>query len=117
MFLQDYQNTYKYLTLLCDKDKTKAPQLKSSIGRLFLQLGDINTAGKYFQEAAELRPGDSDSEQVENLVDSGMLSIAQGAYPEAFALLQQAVLIQPDNFMVGLNLNYQLLRITNMSLK
>lgn len=89
------------MTILCETDKEKEPQLKSAIGRFFVQLGDLSTANTYFQAAADLRSGDSDSEQADNLVDSAMITIAHGSYPEAFALLKQALPIQPDNFMVN----------------
>jgi len=66
-----------------------------------LQQGDISTAGKYFVEASELRTDPSnENEQLEGFIDSSLLLIAQGSYPEAFALLQRAAVIQPDNLLV-----------------
>jgi len=83
-----------------------APQLQSAVGRLFLQLGDLTSAGRYFANAASRRsPSDGSGEidsdaSSQNLVDAALLSLSHGAYPEAFSLFQQASQVQPDNFMV-----------------
>ena len=97
---QQYHNAFLFLTRLCEIDPGHRPQLKAAIGRLFLQHGDLTSAQEYFHKASELRTLESDSDQVDTLVDSALILITQNSYPEALALLTQASHIQPDNFMV-----------------
>lgn len=78
----------------------RKPQLTSAIGRLFLQYGDLTTAQKYFKQAASLRSTEIETERVENLVDAALYFIAQGGYADAITLLKEALVVQPDNFMV-----------------
>lgn len=100
VFIKDFPNALQHLTTLRGKDSAKKAQLTSAIGRLFLQYGDLSTSQKYFKEAASLRSSETETERVENLVDAALYFIAQGSYSEAFGLLKEALVIQPDNFMV-----------------
>lgn len=104
LLAKDFPNALKHFHILRETDTAKRPQITSAIGRLFLQFGDLPTAQKYFKEAATLRSSETECERVENLVDAALYFIAQGLYGEAFALLKEALAIQPDNFMVTNNM-------------
>lgn len=68
------------------------------MGRLHLQMGDITSAEVCFNEAREARSGQVD---VRDLVDRGLLAVAQNAFDEAYTFFQQASQVEPNNVMVG----------------
>ena len=63
-------------------------KVRSIQGRMFLQLGDLLSAMKFFDEASSLRPKTSDN--VDSLIDKSCLSIASNNYIEALELLTKA---------------------------
>ena len=63
-------------------------KVRSIQGRMFLQLGDLLSAMKFFDEASSLRPKTSDN--VDSLIDKSCLSIASNNYIEALELLTRA---------------------------
>ncbi|CAG7828460.1 unnamed protein product [Allacma fusca] len=104
IFCKDFNGALLYLTLLLQKDTEHEMQLKSSIGRLFLQFGDIASAERYLNLAAELSRANSETDRVDTLVDSGLLAISQNNYSDAFNSFKQALAIQPDNYMLTNNM-------------
>ena len=70
-----------------ESDKESKAKIRSIQGRLFLQLGDLFTAMRFFDEAAGLR---NDEEALDTLIDKSCLSIASNNYLEAFEFLQKA---------------------------
>ncbi|ODN05233.1 Trafficking protein particle complex subunit 12 [Orchesella cincta] len=104
LLAKDFSNALKHLSALREKDTERNAQLTSAIGRLFLQFGDLTTAQTYFKEAAGIRSSNSELDRVENLVDAALYYIAQGVYTDAFGLLKEALVIQPDNFMITNNM-------------
>lgn len=71
--------------------------LLSALGRLHLQLGDVAGAEVCFTEARELRNGPPD---VRELVDKGLIAVAQNSFNDAYEYFQQASAIEPSNVMV-----------------
>lgn len=83
---------------------TKA-HVRSIQGRVFLQLGDLLTAMKFFEQASSLRP-DPD---VDSLIDKSCLSIASNNYIEAYEFLAKANEMRPHNPVVINNMSVCLL--------
>lgn len=72
--------------------------LLSALGRLHLQLGDISGAEVCFNEASEVRGTPPD---LRELVDRGLLAMAQSQFSEAYTFFQQASHLEPSNVMVS----------------
>lgn len=86
-------------------DVTKA-QVRSIQGRVFLQLGDLMTAMKFFDQASALR---SEDDNVDSLIDKSCLSIASNNYIEAYDFLSKANELRPRNPVVINNMSVCLL--------
>lgn len=84
------------------RDHSPKYTLLSALGRLHLQLGDIAGAEVCFNEARELREGPPG---IRELVDKGLLAVAQNCFDEAYTAFQQASTLEPSNIMVINNLN------------
>lgn len=71
--------------------------LKSAIGRVHLFLGDVSAAEKF------LVHGENKEEKttsVRELVDSGLMAVAQNAFQEAYNYFQLASTLDPSNVML-----------------
>ena len=97
---QDFNGAVLYLSELIEKDPAHEMQLKSSLGRLFLQFGDINSAQRYFSLSKELSNPKSETERADVLTDAGLLAIGQNNYAQALKSFQEALTIQPENYTV-----------------
>jgi len=90
---QDYESALKCLDLLKDKElKENEASLLAAFGRLYLQLGNLLKADKYFNQASLLRPQDNVEGQVDGLMDSAFLAIGQGQFQVA---LERFLLAEP----------------------
>ena len=98
--MQDFSGAVVYLSELIQKDTAHEMQLKSSLGRLFLQFGDIASAQRYFAMATELCDQASDVDRADVLADAGLLAIGQNNYAQALKCFQDALTIQPENYML-----------------
>lgn len=76
------------------------PALHSTLGRVYLQLGDVQKAQKAFNSASDLRNNGSPAEAVASFVDAGFVAVAQNAFAEAHGYFKQALLLDPDNPVV-----------------
>ncbi|KAG5894701.1 hypothetical protein JTB14_034749 [Gonioctena quinquepunctata] len=106
LILKDYELAMDLLGQLSERDGAPRHALLSALGRLHLQLGDVSGAEACFNEAAEIKgtpPG------VRELVDRGLLSIAQSAFDEAYVFFQQASVLEPSNIMILNNMGVCLL--------
>ncbi|XP_076260001.1 trafficking protein particle complex subunit 12 [Rhynchophorus ferrugineus] len=103
--LKDYELAMELLGQLCERDGAPKHALLSALGRLHLQLGNISGAEVCFNEAAQLAspPG------VRELVDRGLLAIAQNDFDEAYIYFQQASNMEPSNIMILNNMGVCLL--------
>lgn len=88
----EYKNNFCFY-----RDGAPRHALLSALGRLHLQLGDITGAEVCFNEAAETKGG---VPGVRELVDRGLLSVAQSQFDEAYLLFQKASVLEPSNIMV-----------------
>ncbi|CAH1395351.1 unnamed protein product [Nezara viridula] len=79
--------------------------LESSLGRIFLQVGDVINAEKCFTVANSLKRNkkntlSTNTADLRELVDQGLVHVAQNNYKEAHELFQKASLLDPSNIMV-----------------
>lgn len=86
---KDFELASTILNQIYDFESTKESKAKirSIQGRLFLQLGDLFTAMRFFDEAADLRANEN---ALDTLIDKSCLSIASNNYLEAYDLLKKA---------------------------
>lgn len=87
-----------YVTIFFFREGAPRDTLLSALGRLHLQLGDVAGAEVCFSEARDYRGGPPD---VRELVDRGLIAVAQNAFDDAYASFQQASLLEPSNVMVS----------------
>lgn len=81
-----------------NRDSAPKPALLSALGRLHLQLGDILGAETCFIEASDVKGYPLG---VRELVDKGLLAIAQNEFQEAYTHFQEANVLEPSNIMVS----------------
>lgn len=79
--------------------------LHSALGRVFLQLGDVDNAEVCFNMAKKLKRGqtgtlNSNVADLRELVDRGLVSVAQNYYQDAYDCFHKASLLEPTNVMV-----------------
>ena len=81
--------------------KGEAEILSSAIGRVHLALGDVTAAEKKFSVTRENPPN---SKVVRELVDRGLMAVAQNAFQEALNCFQSASALDPSNVMLVNNI-------------
>lgn len=99
LLLKDYDLAMNLLGQLCDREGAPRHTLLSALGRLHLQLGDVAGAEVCFNEAKEIRGGPAD---LRELVDKGLVAVAQNAFNDAYICFQQASMLDPSNVMVSI---------------
>ncbi|XP_072376597.1 trafficking protein particle complex subunit 12 [Diabrotica undecimpunctata] len=104
--VRDYELAMDLLGQLCERDGAPRHALLSALGRLHLQMGNVSGAEVCFKEAAETKNAPSG---VRELVDKGLLSIAQSAFDEAYVYFQEASHLEPSNIMILNNMGVCLL--------
>lgn len=101
--LQDYHNAVQLLLKqLRRPGHSPTPGLYSALGRVYLQVGDVQLAQNAFNSAADLRDVSKPADAIDSLTDAGLVAIAQNAFSEALGYFQQALALQPDNPVVTL---------------
>merc|ERR1719427_37088 len=102
---QDYESAVKCLELL---QHVELPALLASLhaaqGRLYLQLGNLALADQAFSQAARARDDSIDS-QVDGLLDSAFLSIAQAQFQTALERFTAAEALLPGGGKVAKQVN------------
>ncbi|XP_054847740.1 trafficking protein particle complex subunit 12 [Eublepharis macularius] len=80
------------------------PQLLSGIGRIFLQIGDIKTAEKYFQDVEKVTPKlDGLRSQIMVLMNRAFLHLGQNNFAEAHKFFTEILKIDPSNAVANNN--------------
>ncbi|XP_050312363.1 trafficking protein particle complex subunit 12-like isoform X2 [Anthonomus grandis grandis] len=102
--IKDFELAMDLLGQLCERDGAPKHALLSALGRLHLQLGNIPGAEICFNEASQIGPTG-----VRELVDKGLLAIAQNNFDEAYVAFQQASNLEPSNIMILNNMGVCLL--------
>ncbi|NP_001089708.1 trafficking protein particle complex subunit 12 L homeolog [Xenopus laevis] len=95
-----YQTVVKYYP-------EQEPQLLSGIGRIFLQIGDIKTAEKYFQDAESVIQNSAASDSPQNkmivLMNRAFLHLGQNNFAEAHRFFSEVLKIDPANAVANNN--------------
>uniref|UniRef100_T1J077 Uncharacterized protein n=1 Tax=Strigamia maritima TaxID=126957 RepID=T1J077_STRMM len=89
-------------------DDPQCPHLKSLLGRIFLQLGDVNGAKENFNQAIKLM-GSSRKDKTNELVNSGLIAVAQSEFENAYSKFKEAVELDPGNPLIINNMGVCLL--------
>uniref|UniRef100_A0A8C8SFK7 Trafficking protein particle complex subunit 12 n=1 Tax=Pelusios castaneus TaxID=367368 RepID=A0A8C8SFK7_9SAUR len=80
------------------------PQLLSGIGRIFLQIGDIKTAEKYFQDVEKMTQKlDGQQHQTMVLMNRAFLHLGQNNFAEAHRAFTEILRIDPANAVANNN--------------
>ncbi|KAE8604976.1 hypothetical protein XENTR_v10014919 [Xenopus tropicalis] len=83
------------------------PQLLSGIGRIFLQIGDIKTAEKYFQDAETVIQKSPTSNEPQNqmivLMNRAFLHLGQNNFAEAHKFFSEVLKLDPANAVANNN--------------
>uniref|UniRef100_T1D831 Trafficking protein particle complex subunit 12 n=1 Tax=Crotalus horridus TaxID=35024 RepID=T1D831_CROHD len=80
------------------------PQLLSGIGRIFLQIGDIKMAEKYFQDVEKVAQKlDGLKNQIMVLMNRAFLHLGQNNFAEAHKLFTEILKIDPSNAVANNN--------------
>ena len=112
---KDYELASKVFdqVLQLEEEGAAKAKIRSIQGRVFLQLGDLVAAMKFFEEAATLLNDAKNSEgtttSVETLIDQSCLSIASNNYLEAHEQLSRANALKPNDPLIINNLSVCLL--------
>ncbi|CAG9864286.1 unnamed protein product [Phyllotreta striolata] len=106
LVVKDYELAMDLLGQLCDREGAPKQALLSALGRLHLQMGNISGAEVCFKEAEEAK---TSSTGVRELVDRGLLSIAQSAFDDGYVYFQRASHLEPTNVMILNNMGVCLL--------
>uniref|UniRef100_A0A8C5U699 Trafficking protein particle complex subunit 12 n=1 Tax=Malurus cyaneus samueli TaxID=2593467 RepID=A0A8C5U699_9PASS len=80
------------------------PQLLSGIGRIFLQIGDIKTAEKYFQDVEKVTHKlEGLQSQIMVLMNRAFLHLGQNNFAEAHRFFTEILRIDPSNAVANNN--------------
>ncbi|XP_007946317.1 trafficking protein particle complex subunit 12 [Orycteropus afer afer] len=80
------------------------PQLLSGIGRIFLQIGDIKTAEKYFQDVEKVTQKlDQLQGKIMVLMNRAFLHLGQNNFAEAHKFFTEILRIEPTNAVANNN--------------
>ncbi|XP_075057600.1 trafficking protein particle complex subunit 12 isoform X2 [Mixophyes fleayi] len=83
------------------------PQLLSGIGRIFLQIGDIKTAEKYFQDAEKVIQNhvnrDESNKKIIVLMNRAFLHLGQNNFLEAHGFFTEVLKLDPTNTVANNN--------------
>nr|CAG4648581.1 EOG090X0439 [Polyphemus pediculus] len=99
---KDFHNAIHLLEqqLLRDTSKSEKSELYSSLGRVYLHLGDVHRAQRSFNSASQLREGSTPKDLVSGLVENGLVAVAQNLFHEAHEFFTQALTSDPDNSLL-----------------
>ncbi|XP_030054780.1 trafficking protein particle complex subunit 12 isoform X1 [Microcaecilia unicolor] len=80
------------------------PQLLSGIGRIFLQIGDIKTAEKYFQDVEKVTQNlDGHQHKITVLMNRAFLCLGQNNFAEAHKFYTEILMLDPTNAVANNN--------------
>ncbi|KAJ8288620.1 hypothetical protein COCON_G00012790 [Conger conger] len=99
LMMKDYVLAVEMYRSIIQYEPEQQPQLLSGIGRIFLQIGDIKTAEKYFEdvEKAAQSKGDGRCQNTFILMNRAFVYLSQNNYAEAHASFAEVLKIDPKN--------------------
>ncbi|KAK7869569.1 hypothetical protein R5R35_003362 [Gryllus longicercus] len=121
LYQKDFSLAVEVLELLLTRESGvhQKRALQSALGRVYLQLGDVAGAERHFALARDLRQQHSLSgigpitgtpaSDLRELVDRGLMAVAQNAFQEAYECFHKASSLDPGNIMLFNNMGVCLL--------
>lgn len=104
----DYQaaiETVHRLATVCAASQSILRGLASVLGRIYLQMGDLETAKAYFTRAVStLEHRKSSQLSIQQLFQKALLSLGKGEYEEAKKHFQQVLSLDPTNVAAANNM-------------
>lgn len=112
---KDYVVAIKVARILLEKNTGRKAQLHSAIGRIYLQLGDVDSAQSHFHKAEALYHSMGLEGRLEVLINKGMMALAENSYSEAYHFYEEASKLQPKNPLFINNMAVCLLYLGRLS--
>ncbi|XP_071447138.1 trafficking protein particle complex subunit 12 [Hetaerina americana] len=107
VYAKDYELAVKTLLPLVEEAEKEhqgnGRALRSALGRLLLQLGDVAGAEQNFSLARRIGGGGTKAEEVRELIDRGLVAVAQNAFREALTYFRKTLQLDPSNVLVSNN--------------
>ncbi|KAG6833005.1 hypothetical protein H0H87_012591 [Tephrocybe sp. NHM501043] len=103
--MKEHRAATKLLEPLCKQGELPTAALRSSIGRVYLQSGEIQTAAKHF----EIVSADPSAGQELKDMNAGLLACAEGDWASASHLFEESIDKDANNFVAVNNLSVSLL--------
>ncbi|KAG8232842.1 hypothetical protein J437_LFUL012646 [Ladona fulva] len=105
VYAKDYELAVKTLQPMVEEAEAQGNgrSLRSALGRLLLQLGDVAGAEHHFALARKGSPG-TKADEVCELIDRGLVAVAQNAFREALQFFRKALQLDPGNVLVSNNI-------------
>lgn len=106
--LKEYGLAISVFKQIAKRDSANSRALISSIGRISLQSGDLESAQKYFKSVEDIQSND-DTAQSDVLINRGLLALTLDAYEEAHKHFAAAKNLDPENAVAVSNAAVSLL--------
>lgn len=99
LLMKDYVLAVETYHSIIQYEPQQRVQLLSGIGRIFLQIGDVKTAERYFQDVEEVcqMKGSQPSHTTCVLMNRAFVYLSQNNYAEAHASFTEVLKIDPKN--------------------
>ncbi|KAL6477507.1 hypothetical protein MHYP_G00133420 [Metynnis hypsauchen] len=99
LMMKDYILAVETYHSIIQYEPQQRVQLLSGIGRIFLQIGDIRTAEKYFQEVEKTceEKGTGPAQDMSVLMNKAFVYLSQNNYAEAHTCFSSILKIDPKN--------------------
>ncbi|KAK7152463.1 hypothetical protein R3I93_010627 [Phoxinus phoxinus] len=99
LMMKDYVLAVETYRSIIEYEPEQSVQLLSGIGRIFLQIGDIRTAEKYFQdvENACQSKGKTPNEDTSVLMNRAFVHLSQNNYADAHECFSSVLKLDPKN--------------------
>ncbi|XP_075412491.1 trafficking protein particle complex subunit 12 [Tenrec ecaudatus] len=104
LMMKDYVLAVDAYHSIIKYNPEQEPQLLSGIGRIFLQIGDIKTAEKYFQDVEKVAQKlDGLQSKIVVLMNRAFLQLGQNHFAEAHKCFTEILRIEPTNAVANNN--------------
>uniref|UniRef100_A0A671S343 Trafficking protein particle complex subunit 12 n=1 Tax=Sinocyclocheilus anshuiensis TaxID=1608454 RepID=A0A671S343_9TELE len=99
LMMKDYVLAVETYHSIIEYEPEQSVQLLSGMGRIFLQIGDIRTAEKYFQdvEKACQSKGETPNEDTSVLMNRAFVYLSQNNYADAHTCFSSVLKLDPKN--------------------
>lgn len=112
---KNLEKAIEFLLQIVDVPHSDKCMVWSTIGKLFVQVGDLKDASDCFYKAQTFSDQDSTKDKSRNLLNLSLLKIANNQYKEAYEILKQANALNIDNPIITNNMAFCLFYSGNLS--